>query len=220
MAHLSDGRLFLSGRNLKTWTKYTGYNPDVNSAGQSANVVMGVDYYAYPLRAHVHARHHGELVSDMTHTISRIQNRFMRIRRILSIACGATLLGACNNVLDTSPYDRVPASQEIVDAATAQAALNGAYDAMQSSGVLWSRPRGPRRARGRQLHLVGHVSVPRRRVEQPHLRRQPRSRQHVDRALSADRSRQHRDPADDGAHQRSRRRRRRRSLVRPISFAR
>jgi starch-binding outer membrane protein, SusD/RagB family len=54
---------------------------------------------------------------------------------ILSIACGSALLGACNNVLDTSPYDRVPASQEIVDAATAQAALNGAYDAMQSSGV-------------------------------------------------------------------------------------
>jgi TonB-linked SusC/RagA family outer membrane protein len=48
-AHLSDGRIFMSGRNLKTWTKYTGYNPDVNSAGQSANVVMGVDYYAYPL---------------------------------------------------------------------------------------------------------------------------------------------------------------------------
>ena len=47
--HLNDGRIFVSGRNLKTWTKYTGYNPDVNSAGQSANVVMGVDYYAYPL---------------------------------------------------------------------------------------------------------------------------------------------------------------------------
>ena len=32
-----------------TWTKYTGYNPDVNSAGIASNVVMGVDYYAYPL---------------------------------------------------------------------------------------------------------------------------------------------------------------------------
>jgi TonB-linked SusC/RagA family outer membrane protein len=48
-AHLSDARLFVSGRNLKTWTTYTGYNPDVNSAGVLANVVMGVDYYAYPL---------------------------------------------------------------------------------------------------------------------------------------------------------------------------
>jgi hypothetical protein len=48
-AHLSDARLFVSGRNLKTWTKYMGYNPDVNSAGSLSNVVMGVDYYAYPL---------------------------------------------------------------------------------------------------------------------------------------------------------------------------
>jgi TonB-linked SusC/RagA family outer membrane protein len=46
---MDNARLFVSGRNLKTWTKYTGYNPDVNSAGVGANVVMGVDYYAYPL---------------------------------------------------------------------------------------------------------------------------------------------------------------------------
>ena len=38
-----------SGRNLVTWTKYDGYNPDVNSTGASANVIMGVDYYAYPI---------------------------------------------------------------------------------------------------------------------------------------------------------------------------
>jgi TonB-linked SusC/RagA family outer membrane protein len=47
--HASDARLYVSGRNLKTWTKYSGYNPDVNSNGVLANVVMGVDYYAYPL---------------------------------------------------------------------------------------------------------------------------------------------------------------------------
>jgi hypothetical protein len=46
---LDDARLFVSGRNLKTWTNYTGYNPDVNSNGAGANVVTGVDYYAYPL---------------------------------------------------------------------------------------------------------------------------------------------------------------------------
>jgi TonB-dependent starch-binding outer membrane protein SusC len=45
---LDNARLFVSGRNLKTWTKYSGYNPDVNSTAGS-NVVMGVDYYAYPL---------------------------------------------------------------------------------------------------------------------------------------------------------------------------
>jgi TonB-linked SusC/RagA family outer membrane protein len=46
---MDNGRIYVSGRNLHTWTNYTGYNPDVNSAGVLANVVMGVDYYAYPL---------------------------------------------------------------------------------------------------------------------------------------------------------------------------
>jgi TonB-linked SusC/RagA family outer membrane protein len=46
---LADARLFVSGRNLHTWTKYTGYNPDVSSSGSTANVITGVDYYAYPL---------------------------------------------------------------------------------------------------------------------------------------------------------------------------
>jgi TonB-dependent starch-binding outer membrane protein SusC len=44
----NNARFFFTGRNLKTWTKYSGYNPDVNSTA-SSNVVMGVDYYAYPL---------------------------------------------------------------------------------------------------------------------------------------------------------------------------
>jgi TonB-linked SusC/RagA family outer membrane protein len=48
-AKMDNARIYLSGRNLHTWTKYTGYNPDVNSAGITSNVVMGVDYYAYPL---------------------------------------------------------------------------------------------------------------------------------------------------------------------------
>ncbi len=47
--HLPDGRIYVSGRNLHTWTRYSSYNPDVNSAGSNSNVVMGVDYYAYPL---------------------------------------------------------------------------------------------------------------------------------------------------------------------------
>ncbi len=48
-AKMSNARIYVSGRNLHTWTKYTGYNPDVNSGGITSNVVMGVDYYAYPL---------------------------------------------------------------------------------------------------------------------------------------------------------------------------
>ncbi|AHG93613.1 TonB-dependent outer membrane protein, SusC/RagA (plasmid) [Gemmatirosa kalamazoonensis] len=46
---LDNARLYVSGRNLKTWTKYSGYNPDVSSSGAAANVITGVDYYAYPL---------------------------------------------------------------------------------------------------------------------------------------------------------------------------
>ena len=44
-----NARIYVSGRNLHTWTDYSGYNPDVNSSGANANTVMGVDYYAYPL---------------------------------------------------------------------------------------------------------------------------------------------------------------------------
>ncbi len=43
-----SARLYVSGRNLKTWTNYSGYNPDVNS-NSASNIVQGVDYYAYPL---------------------------------------------------------------------------------------------------------------------------------------------------------------------------
>jgi TonB-linked SusC/RagA family outer membrane protein len=49
MARLDNARIYVSGRNLATFTKYSGYNPDVNSAGSDANVVIGTDYYAYPL---------------------------------------------------------------------------------------------------------------------------------------------------------------------------
>lgn len=48
-AKLDNGKIYVSGRNLKTWTKYSGYNPDVNSAGSDENVIAGTDYYAYPL---------------------------------------------------------------------------------------------------------------------------------------------------------------------------
>jgi TonB-linked SusC/RagA family outer membrane protein len=47
-AYLSNARLFVSGHNLKLWTKYSGYDPDVNSAGSDENVIIGTDYYAYP----------------------------------------------------------------------------------------------------------------------------------------------------------------------------
>lgn len=45
---LQAGRVFLSGRNLKTFTNYSGYSPDVNSNGSSANISLGTEFYAYP----------------------------------------------------------------------------------------------------------------------------------------------------------------------------
>ena len=49
VASLSEARIFVTGRNLQTWTDYTGYNPDVNSTGSSAITSLGSDFYAYPL---------------------------------------------------------------------------------------------------------------------------------------------------------------------------
>lgn len=47
-ANLHDTRLYVSGHNLHTFTKYTGYDPDVNSNGSTTNIALGTDYYAYP----------------------------------------------------------------------------------------------------------------------------------------------------------------------------
>jgi TonB-linked SusC/RagA family outer membrane protein len=47
-ARLSDARVYVSGRNLKLWTEYMGYDPDANSGGSGANTFLGNDFYAYP----------------------------------------------------------------------------------------------------------------------------------------------------------------------------
>jgi TonB-linked SusC/RagA family outer membrane protein len=44
---LTNAKLYVSGHNLHNFTKYTGYDPDVNSNGTS-NIDLGTDYYAYP----------------------------------------------------------------------------------------------------------------------------------------------------------------------------
>ncbi len=44
-----NARVYLMGRNVFTITDYTGYNPDVNSNGSTANVSLGTDFYAYPI---------------------------------------------------------------------------------------------------------------------------------------------------------------------------
>jgi TonB-linked SusC/RagA family outer membrane protein len=48
-SRLNNAQIFVSGRNLKTWTDYSGYNPDVNSLGSGTNISLGTDFYAYPL---------------------------------------------------------------------------------------------------------------------------------------------------------------------------
>jgi len=53
----------------------------------------------------------------------------------LAAAITLSLTVGCSSVLDTEPYDRIAANSEIVDAATAQAAINGAYDALQGTGM-------------------------------------------------------------------------------------
>ena len=47
--NLVDARIYVSGRNLKTWTDFTGFNPDANSSGSSANTSLGTEFYSYPL---------------------------------------------------------------------------------------------------------------------------------------------------------------------------
>ena len=71
------------------------------------------------------------MITHITHLrrTSTMTTRFFARAALLS----AVGLGACSHVLDTSPYDRVPADQQIVDASTAQAALNGAYAALEST---------------------------------------------------------------------------------------
>ena len=56
----------------------------------------------------------------------------MRSRSLLLCAASLLAVAGCDRVLDTEPETSLPQTEMIVDAATAQAALNGAYDALQS----------------------------------------------------------------------------------------
>jgi outer membrane murein-binding lipoprotein Lpp len=58
----------------------------------------------------------------------------MKLLLSAAVVAAASLTG-CSSVLDVSPYDRIPADQTIVDASTAQAALNGAYEQLESSSL-------------------------------------------------------------------------------------
>lgn len=46
---MQRARIYVAGRNLYTWTDYSGWSPDVNSAGSDASAAsLGQDFYAYP----------------------------------------------------------------------------------------------------------------------------------------------------------------------------
>jgi hypothetical protein len=46
-AFINNASLYVTGRNLITLTKYSGFDPEVNAYGNSA-VEMGIDYGTYP----------------------------------------------------------------------------------------------------------------------------------------------------------------------------
>ena len=47
---MTHARFYVRGQNIFTSTKYTGFNPEVNSSGSSADgASVGTDFYAYPV---------------------------------------------------------------------------------------------------------------------------------------------------------------------------
>lgn len=47
-ARFSSARLYVTGVNLKTWTNYTGWDPEVNTDYRATNINQGGDFYAAP----------------------------------------------------------------------------------------------------------------------------------------------------------------------------
>ncbi|PZR38155.1 MAG: SusC/RagA family TonB-linked outer membrane protein, partial [Azospira oryzae] len=45
---LSNAQVYVSGQNLITFTKYSWYDPEVNSYGSSNSIQLGIDHYSYP----------------------------------------------------------------------------------------------------------------------------------------------------------------------------
>jgi len=46
---MQQGRIYVAGRYLHTWTDYSGYSPDMNTAGSDAGAAsLSIDFYGYP----------------------------------------------------------------------------------------------------------------------------------------------------------------------------
>src|SRR5687768_6006590 len=74
----------------------------------------------------MHSRPHKLLLQET--------GRYMRIRRTLPALLAALAL-ACDNTLSVEPVNEVAADVAIIDAATARAAIAGAYDALQDDAT-------------------------------------------------------------------------------------
>lgn len=48
MNWMRNAQVYASGQNLLTITKYSGWDPEVNSQGGSNSIAQGIDYYSYP----------------------------------------------------------------------------------------------------------------------------------------------------------------------------
>src|SRR4051812_2275983 len=86
-------------------------------------------------------------MTSHTSASSSANQSSMRLRILASLALIGLTAAACDRALSTAPGDRVSASSVIVDAATATAALNGAYDALQSGSYY-----------GLDLELLGDLA--------------------------------------------------------------
>lgn len=82
-------------------------------------------------------------MADSLQTSSRI---LMRLRQLVTLAALAAT-AACDGVLSTEPFDRLPADGAITDQATAEAALNGVYASLQSGSMY-----------GLDVHMVGDLA--------------------------------------------------------------
>ncbi|WP_338876419.1 TonB-dependent receptor [Spirosoma sp. SC4-14] len=45
---ITSAQVYVSGQNLLTLTKYSWWDPEINSLGGSNSIMQGVDYYSYP----------------------------------------------------------------------------------------------------------------------------------------------------------------------------
>ncbi|QIP12713.1 TonB-dependent receptor [Spirosoma aureum] len=45
---ISNAQIYVSGQNLLTFTKYSWWDPEINSLGGSNSITQGIDFYSYP----------------------------------------------------------------------------------------------------------------------------------------------------------------------------